>query len=150
MLYIEAPQEYEGSKKSIFLAGSITGAADWQSVIIGLLKDEDLVILNPRRKVFHTSNSKYDEEQISWERKYMKKADAISFWFSKETLSPITLYELGEWTSTDKTIFIGIDKQYQRIEDIEIQTKLARSDVKIVHDINALAELIKNWNSLTN
>ncbi len=143
MQYVEAPEEYNGKGKSVFIAGTITGAPDWQHTMAGLLEGEDVAVLNPRRK-FHTS-SHLEEEQIRWEHRHLRKADAISFWFAKETLNPIVLYELGAWSMTEKPLFIGIEPGYSRRADVEIQTKLARPDVKIVYDLEALVKLIKEW-----
>src|SRR5271157_4136893 len=112
MRYVEAPEEYEGEERCIFLAGSITGASDWQSRLAGLLKEESLVIFNPRRKNFPIDDASMAEAQISWEHRHLRKADAVSFWFSKETLSPITQYELGAWSMTQKPIFVGVDPDY--------------------------------------
>lgn len=145
MKYIEALQEYNGEEKSLFLAGPITHAPDWQSSLVDLLKDTDLALLNPRRKNFPMNDLAAAEAQVKWEHKHLRKASAISFWFSRETSAPITLYELGAWSMTDKPIFIGIERGYLRRADVEVQTRLARPDVKIVYDFEALADLIKEY-----
>ncbi len=146
MRCIEALEEYEGAgERSIFLAGSITGAPDWQGRLVELLKEEKIVVLNPRRKDFPVKDAAAAEAQIAWEHSYLRKADAISFWFSKETLAPITQYELGAWSMTKKPIFVGVDPDYPRRRDVEIQTRLARPEVGVVYDLNDLADLIKGW-----
>jgi hypothetical protein len=145
MKYVEAPEKYKGKGKSIFLAGTITGALDWQSSLAEHLKKEALVILNPRRKNFPMGDTNAAEAQITWEFEHLRKATAISFWFSKETLAPITLYELGTWSMTKKPIFVGVDPDYPRKKDVEIHTKLARPDVKIVYNLNDLSRIIKKW-----
>jgi hypothetical protein len=149
MEYVEAPAEYAGKGKSIFLAGSITGAPDWQGRLARLLADEEIVIFNPRRKDFPINNPNEAENQIGWEYRYLRKASAISFWFAKETLSPISLYELGAWLAADKPIFLGVDPRYQRGRDIEIQAKLARPELRIASSLDSLAVLIKNWIEVT-
>lgn len=145
MKYIEAPEEYRGKGTTLFLTGSITGAFDWQAELADLLKGEDIVILNPRRKKFVMNDPSLEENQISWEHEHLKSANAISFWFSHATLAPITLFELGAWSMAGKKIFIGIDQEYTRKRDIEIQMRLARPEVKIVYDITSLSGLIKEW-----
>jgi hypothetical protein len=35
--------------------------------------------------------------QIAWEYHHLKQAEAIMFWFCKETIQPIVLFELGKW-----------------------------------------------------
>jgi hypothetical protein len=147
MLYIEAPQEYTGDAPSLFLAGGITGCPDWQTEMIAQLEELSLVILNPRRFQFPTQ-ADLAEEQIRWEHHHLRRATAISFWFPKETLCPITLYELGAWTMTDKKLFIGAHPQYQKLLDIRIQTALTRPDVR--PPVTSLEELIldiKAWAS---
>ncbi|MFH1173550.1 MAG: nucleoside 2-deoxyribosyltransferase domain-containing protein [archaeon] len=144
MHYIEAPQAYTGNEKSIFLAGGITNCPDWQHELTALLKDEALVILNPRRKTFH-ENPNAAREQIIWEYKHLRKATAISFWFPKEAICPIALYELGAWSMTDKELFIGIHPDYPRRADVEVQTKLVRPNTWFVYDLCTLADSIKRW-----
>jgi len=93
--------------------------------------------------VIHNLN--IEEEQISWEQDHLKKASAVSFWFPKETLCPITLYELGKQSVLEKPIFVGVHPGYQRRKDIETQTRLAKPDVKIVYSLEVLADQIKTW-----
>jgi hypothetical protein len=48
------------------LAGGITGCPDWQSKLINLLRNEDIVIFNLRRKNFPIHDPTAVEEQIKW------------------------------------------------------------------------------------
>ena len=142
MQCIEAPQIYNGNEPSLFLAGGITGCPDWHEEMITGLKDLPIVIFNPRRTPFPQHHDAI-EEQIKWEHTYLRKATAISFWFPEETLCPITLYELGAWSMTNKTLFLGVHPNYQRIEDIKIQTALTRPDVSIVQTLEELNHRIR-------
>lgn len=148
MIYVEAPNyEYPKDKVSIFLAGSITDCPDWNSEVVNKLKDEDIVIFNPRRKNFPIEDPKASDEQIRWEFTMLRNATIIPFWFSKETLGPIVLYELGAHSMTNKPICIGVDKEYKRKQDVVIQTLLVRPDIKITNSfekhINNIKELIR-------
>ncbi len=143
MKYIECPQIYKGREKSLFLAGGISNCPNWQKNLVKQLKNTDLTILNPRRKSFSVDNKDIEEEQIAWEYAHLKKASVISFWFPKETLCPITLYELGKQSVLNKPVFIGVHPKYARIKDVKIQTKLIRPEVKIVYSLKDLAEQIK-------
>ncbi|MBN2459599.1 nucleoside 2-deoxyribosyltransferase domain-containing protein [Candidatus Woesearchaeota archaeon] len=145
MEYVEALNDYQGNKKSLFLAGGITNCPDWQSELVSMLQGQDIAVYNPRRKNFPIHDPSAAEKQIRWEHDKLRKADAISFWFPKETLCPIVLYELGKWTMSDKPLFIGIDPAYQRRQDVEIQTMLERPDAKLVYDLQSLAGQIKGW-----
>jgi hypothetical protein len=145
MHYIEAPQTYNGNKTSLFLAGGITNCPDWQKDMIEKLKDEPLVIFNPRRISFPIADKHAARAQIEWEHIHLRKATAISFWFPCETLNPIVLYELGAWSMTDKKLFVGVHPAYQRFQDVRIQTALVRPDVQIVTSIEKLVQEIALW-----
>ena len=145
MKYIECPAVYSGKEKSLFMAGGISGCRNWQLYLLSTLKNEDLTLINPRRKFFDVNDKNMEDEQITWEREHLKKASAISFWFPDETLCPITLFELGVCTERNKPVFIGLDPKYARRRDVEIQTRLARPEIKIVYSLDDLAEQIKNW-----
>lgn len=145
MRYIEAPENYEGDDASIFLAGGIRGCPDWQSELSDSLRNENVVLLNPRRKVFPVDNPNAVEEQIMWEHDHLWKAKTIVFWFPKESVDTMTLYELGAWSMTEKPIFVGVHPEYSRRLDVEIQTRLERPDVRIVNDLQSLSNQIKEW-----
>jgi len=145
MRYIQCPQIYKGGERSLFLAGGISNCPIWQSDLAKLLENTGLTLLNPRRKHFPKDNLNIEEEQISWEYDHLEKSSAVSFWFPKETLCPITLYELGKQSSSDKPIFIGVHPEYPRRKDVEIQTRLVRPKIKIVYSLKDLADQIKIW-----
>jgi len=140
MKCVEAPDTYELSslEKAIFLAGGITGCPDWQADVVNLLDNKSGLLFNPRRKNFPINDPTASEFQIKWEHDYLRKANAILFWFPCDTLCPIVLYELGAWSMTDKPIFVGVHPEYQRRKDVELQTKFARPGVKVVHSIQDL------------
>lgn len=152
-IIIEAPNEVHSLENynnlKMFLAGGITNCPDWQSYVINELKDLDgLTIYNPRRKNFPINNPKASEEQIIWEFNHLRDADFLFFWFSKGSLNPIVLYELGMWVnSSDVPTFVGVDPQYERKQDVYIQTKLARPDL-IIHD--SIEEMIEKINEMFN
>ena len=139
MKYIEAPNTYNRPGKSIFLAGGITGCPNWQAEVVKLLEGSILTLFNPRRAKFPIDDSSASEFQIKWEYDHLRKASAILFWFPCETLCPIVLYELGAWSMTDKPIFVGIHPEYQRRQDVELQTRLVRPALQVVYSIKDLA-----------
>lgn len=148
MRYFEAPQEYTTERKSIFLAGGITGCPDWQQEVTQALEDLDVAFLNPRRKSFPIDDPTAAEGQIKWEFGHLRKATAILFWFPKDTLCPIVLYELGAWSMTNKPIFVGVEPGYQREPDVVIQTGLVRPTIQVVHSLSALCTQIRGWVAL--
>jgi hypothetical protein len=143
MYYAECPETYSGNVPTLFLAGGIVGCPDWQAEMVAMLGDTDLVLLNPRRHDFPIHDPKAAEFQIKWEHEHLRKASAILFWFPCETLCPIVLYELGAWSMTDKTLLVGVHPEYKRRQDVEIQTRLVRPDVQIVHSLSELSQLVK-------
>jgi len=148
MVYIEAPHIYDEKQwpgNAIFLAGGITGCPDWQSAICQMLSDTDLTLVNPRRKNFPIDDPNAAKEQITWEYNHLRLVDAILFWFPPQTLCPIVLYELGAQSETAMPIFVGVDPNYSRRQDVEIQTGLARPNVDIVYSLRDLAEQVRTW-----
>ena len=143
--YIECPQVYDGSKKSLFMAGGISNCPNWQAEYADLFKDTNLVLINPRRKDFDMTNSKMTIDQIAYEFYHLKRATITSFWFPKETLCPITLLELGKKMMQDKPFFVGIEPGYKRKIDVEEQLKHERPEIKIVYSLENLASQIKVW-----
>lgn len=145
MKYIECPEVYTGNDTSLFLAGGITWCSDWQQEMISKLWSFPLTLLNPRRKNFDITNPLMEREQIAWEHEHLEKATMISFWFPPETLCPITLFELGKYLKeVDKILFVGVDDDYQRKRDLEIQIPLVRPELKIVSSIDALVDQIRS------
>jgi len=126
MYYIEAPNEQLPlSRPSIFMAGEVTGCPDWQQELRELLQDRpNGTLVNPRRKNFPIDDPNAAKAQIAWEEKWLRKVDYISFWFCKETLCPIVLFELGTCMYRGTPIIIGIEPDYAREQDVRIQTSL--------------------------
>lgn len=147
MKYIEAPERATYQKQGdrfLFLAGGISGCPDWQSDMVRLLQGTDWVLLNPRRANFPIHDPTAAEAQIQWEHEHLRYADAVLFWFPCETLCPIVLYELGAWSMIPhKPIFVGVHPDYQRRQDVEIQTRLTRRSVQIVYSLEDLANQAK-------
>jgi len=145
--YVEAPEIYcPDGRQSIFLAGGIMGQPNWQKELSQiLLKATDLAVLNPRRQDFQIDNKKESRNQIRWEFEHFRKTNAICFWFPPATLCPITLFELGAWLSSNKVLFIGVDIDYKRRRDVEIQVELARPDLQVFHSLESLSTVIIEW-----
>lgn len=135
---------YEVAKrKSIFLAGGITGCDDWQTDLIGELQSLNdsglfdlggLVIFNPRRDNFDVMDMEATIEQIKWEHKCLEKCDICSFFFpASESVQPITLYELGRHLREHHSV-VSIQEGYKRAEDVKIQLTLDGNCCNIYHN----------------
>lgn len=145
MRYIESPDIYRprNGDRSIFLAGGISGCPEWQQDMVRLLEDTDLVVFNPRRKDFPADTPAAAEAQIRWEVDHLRLAQEVLFWFPCETLCPITLYELGSWSMTDKTLYVGMHPDYVKRFDLEIQLKLVRPLLEITYSLTDLAAQVR-------
>lgn len=129
--YVEAPKNYVGTKPSIFLAGGITGCPNWQKKARRQIEGSGVVVLNPRRKNFPIDDSTAAYEQIKWEYRHLQIATSILFWFCAEAIQPIALFELGSWLRSGDRITIGAHPDYERRDDVVIQTSLARPDLRV-------------------
>ncbi len=131
------------AERSVFLAGGISNCPDWQAQLLELLRDTNWLVLNPRREDFDLSDSRMAEMQIEWEYRHLALSDAIAFWFPPQTLCPITLYELGKWSMTNKPLLIGVDPLYARRFDVIVQTRLARPNVTVTDSLEGLTAQLK-------
>lgn len=139
MRIITAPNAFVRTKtqeSSVFLAGGISNCPNWQETLVSHIKfafsDKDnLVILNPRRENFDTAKQSDSVKQIKWEHEMLEQCGTLLFWFPKNTLCPITLYELGAYTVKKKNLIVGCDPEYQRLIDVKTQTELRRPDVEV-------------------
>jgi hypothetical protein len=144
--YIEAPNDLRTTGDlAVFVAGTISGTPDWQQDVVRMLRDERVVLLNPRRAQLEVGDKDSAAKQIEWEYRHLRRADAILFWCARETIAPIVLYELGAWSMTTKPIFVGVHPEYPRRQDVEVQTRLARPEVRVVYDLPALVEQVRGW-----
>lgn len=134
---------------TLFLAGGITNCPDWQTSLKNLLfsskNSSNLTIFNPRR-ADPFDFSKENEKQILWEFEHLAQSDAVSFWFPKESICPITLFELGtRMIVKEKPVFVGCDPEYSRKPDLLVQIKLYRPEIKLVFSLESLQEEIESW-----
>lgn len=156
-IIVESPNEVYSlenrTNKKIFIAGGIANCPDWQTKLIEKLKDvKGITLYNPRRKDFPMDDPYAAEEQITWEYNHLRDADHIIFWFSRGSLNPMVLYELGMWGNSPisksnslSAPIIGIDPEYERKLDVIIQTKLSfgRFTPQIFDSIDDIAEFVK-------
>ena|ERR1700733_6944284 len=149
MKVIKAPESQEPAKEhfSVFLAGSIEQgkAVKWQDKITEMLKDLDVVILNPRRSDWDDSwdediENKQFREQVEWELDGQDLATLIIMYFDPATKSPITLLELGLYAHSGKMI-VCCPEGFWRKGNVDIVCK--RYDVMQVDSIEVIAQGIK-------
>lgn len=137
----------------VFLAGSIEmgKAIDWQADLISelSLNEHVGVIFNPRRPDWNPdwkqemSNEPF-RHQVEWELDNLDQANVVYFYFDKNTLSPVTLAELGYILGineySDRRVVVCCPDGYWRQGNVEIMchragVKMHRSYEESVKDL---------------
>ncbi len=124
------PNRVTPNKHSIFLAGTIDmgNSIDWQQHSINTLEsfdiEEELTIYNPRRKDWDSSwkqeiTDPQFNEQVNWELDMLEQATIILLYFQKSSLSPISMLELGLF-STNKKMMVCCEDGFWRKGNIDI------------------------------
>jgi hypothetical protein len=157
-IYIEAPDTLDmysqlDQGRTIFLAGSITGATNWQSEASTALNPY-FHIFNPRRCNWPALGNKIEREQISWEYKHLAIAGITLFYFDFATLAPITLLEYGKQLATGqyapwRKTYVCIHPDYKRKNDVIIQTELVNPSLltKFYEDLPTMYQAIIEENA---
>ena len=140
---VHKPEGY----KTIFLGGSIEmgKAEDWQKKIIETLKHLPFVFFNPRRDDWDSSweqnkSNPQFREQVLWELNSMEIADIIVMYFDPNTLSPISMLEVGLHATSNKLI-VYCPEPFWRKGNIDITSELY--GYKIVDSFEELIQAIK-------
>ncbi|KAF2854677.1 hypothetical protein T440DRAFT_464819 [Plenodomus tracheiphilus IPT5] len=113
-------------KFSVFTAGSIEmgKAVQWQSQMATMLSPLPITVNNPRRgnwdpTVTPEAKDAAFRQQVEWELSALEQADVICFFFDVNTMSPVTLLELGIWAASDKVV-VCCDPRYWRSGNVHI------------------------------
>ncbi len=133
-----------GKNPTIFLCGSISNgeAIDWQKIFAHAMKDEDVTLLNPRRKDWDPTwkpvkeNPKFSQ-QVNWELDGLDDADLIVVYFDKDTESPISLMEIGLYANSGKLV-ICCPTGFFRKGNVDIV-----AERKNIPQVDTLEELIQ-------
>ena len=111
--YIECnpPNDPTYREFSVFAAGSIEmgKAINWQTHLSKLLSTLPITLLNPRRGHWDPNAKPSPDDstfrtQVEWELNALEKASVIAFFFDKNTLSPVSMLELGLWAHSGKVV----------------------------------------------
>lgn len=147
MDYIEAPHTYdEVFRPILFMGGGITGCPDWQAGVKEHFHNKPLgTLINPRRENFEIEDNELSKEQIAWEYRWLRRADAIMFWFPKEGLCQITLFELGAHLERNTQLFIGCHDDYKRVVDVTVQVALRRPDIDVYTTLEDVLDKYTHW-----
>lgn len=132
-MYIRSPDPLPDHfyNTSIFLGGGISNCPDWQNDIKSVINIDKFDVVNPRRVgdlAFDTNDAK---AQIEYEFQALGMVDYILFWFPKETLCPITLFETGKSlvraSLGEVRLIIGWEEDYKRAFDLDVQIGLEKA-----------------------
>jgi len=109
------------SKKYIFLGGTIEmgNSEDWQSEIVSFFIERGWGVFNPRRDDWDSSwtqefENPHFQQQVNWELKALDISDFILIYFSPGTVSPISLYELGRYSLSNKIAVVCPDGYFRK------------------------------------
>lgn len=102
------------------------------------MNSEKNEIVNPRRVGGFDRTGATAEEQIRWEFEALNKVESCIFWFPRETICPITLFELGKMLEKARhdpviTLAIGWHPEYEREFDLRVQIGLVGMKKQIIH-----------------
>lgn len=125
-------------------------AENWQTRLVKNLEDTNLLVLNPRRDDWdstqeQTVDNPYFNEQVNWELDNLESADFIVFYFDPKTKSPITMMELGLMANSlsNHRMVVCCPKEFWRRGNVEIVCM--RHDVLLVENYGELVDQLENW-----
>lgn len=132
----------------LFLAGTIEmgNSRDWQAYVIEQLKDCGLNIFNPRREENPVVNGQTEiEYQIRWELKHIRRSDLVLIHFEKNSISPISLLELGLLLGENRLVpdnlFVSCDPEYTRRDNVVLTCE--EYGVEVFDDLDDAINIIK-------
>lgn len=151
-VYVEAPElaRFETSEETaLFLAGGITGCPNWQEPLGKSLaeRNDNLVVMNPRQAAFDVNRKDAAKEQIRWEFEHLNIADIVLFWFPKDGVNVITLFELGVHMPKlrKRKVFVAYEPGFWREDDVVIQTGLHNPEIEVGTSLEFLEEQVNNY-----
>lgn len=114
-------------RMQIFLAGTIDmgNSNDWQADFVKGLGDLEVTVLNPRRKDWDSSweqsiNNPKFKQQVTWEMDGLENCDIAVFNFEKNSVSIISMLELGKFSGPDRHVFVHCPDGYMRKGNVDI------------------------------
>jgi len=149
MTIIRPPEEYvpaiqQGSRKAIFLAGSVSGSENWRLHIAQSFEAENVVFLDPFNASYASADAAAFSAQIEWERRHLRRAWGRVFWFSFESLCAMSLFELGASCQSAGPLFVGCHADYRLRRDVISQLAIARPDVVVAATLDELISQLRD------
>jgi hypothetical protein len=146
---IIAPTRFKhNGQYTIFLAGSIEmgKAEDWQMDFSRQFMEYPINILNPRRENWdstwvQTIENPQFREQVEWELRGLAMADLIVMYLQPNTISPISLLELGLYANSGKLVVCCPDGFFRK-GNIDIVCE--KNDIIVCESKNELYDVMTN------
>lgn len=132
---------------TIFLAGSIEmgKAENWQKRVVDTLTDKPYIFFNPRRNDWDSTweqkitNSQF-KEQVQWELEALEVADVVIMYFDPNTMSPVSLLELG-LHAKEKKLIVYCPEGFWRKGNVDVVCETYK--IKQVNSFEKLIEIFK-------
>ena len=155
---VQAPDEFDEHQRSIFLAGSIDNgnAIDWQQNLIKFIGQkkvtypyEETLILNPRRldwdKEWSPTLDNFNFlEQVEWETKGLETADFIALNLTPNSVSPISLLELGAYLrNKGRNSLVCCSSDYFRVGNVEFFCR--KNEIPFTKNLEDFYNSVKYW-----
>lgn len=128
---------------SVFLGGSIEmgKVIDFQTIIIEATANMPYIYYNPRRVDWDSSwkpikENKEFRQQVEWELNALESADIILMYFDPNTISSVSLLELG-MLSHNKNVIVCCPEGYFKKGNIDIICEKYK-----IKQVDSLDELI--------
>jgi len=145
------PQIVKLTEPSIFLAGPIQGAPDWQAEAIKIIHslNPKIIIASPRRQ--YLDGEFVYEDQVDWETSHLRQAahnGVILFWLAQEaehfperSYAQTSRFELGEWKIKHQKqgvkLVIGIENGFSNARYIKRRFAQDCPKLKIYQSLGA-------------
>ena len=133
-----------GDRVRIFLGGSIEmgKAPDWQAAFADKIASLPIAAFNPRRIRWDDSleqdiKNKALLHQIDWEMTNLDKADLIILYLHPNTISPVSLMELGRYSQSGKVIVCCPEGYHRRGN---VQYLCEKDNVLLLDDFDELVK----------
>lgn len=133
-----------GDRVRIFIGGSIEmgKAPDWQAAVADKIAFLPIAAFNPRR-IHWDLNWKQDikdknlHHQMDWEMTNLDKADLIILYLHPNTISPVSLMELGRYSQSGKLI-VCCPEGYHRRGNVQYMCR--KDNVLLLDDFDELVK----------
>ena len=144
MILVRYPSIYRGygsQAAGFYLAG---GIYPWREELIDLLKPSEAFY---RAAIINPIAPEYSPEiNTPWEFNNIRHSDCIVFWFSRDAVSPITLFEMGAGCRDHlKGMVVGVENGNPIRAEIVEQLRLYRPGLRVAETLLELKEEMEKF-----